>query len=218
MVLEMMEQPSGKVVVLPPVSVSPQQETDHRIANSLQLVMALLASQARLVADPDARDALEAAVQRVSAISSVHRQLYRASSGEGVDAADYLKELAPALEAACGRGFGDGRVRVDAEHIVVPLEFASALGILVTELVMNACKHAYGPGVAGNVDVCLYRARNRDFILEVRDYGLRGSSGARQGRGLGSNIIDLMSRRLGHRHGYARSARGTRFILSGSIP
>lgn len=217
MVLEMMEQPSGKVVVLPPVSVSPQQETNHRIANSLQLVMALLGSQARLVADPGARDALEAAVQRVSAITSVHRQLYRTRSGEGIDAADYLKELAPALEAACGRGLGDGRVRIDAEHIVVPPEFASALGILVTELVMNACKHAYGPGLAGDVDVCLHRARNRDFVLEVRDYGLR-SSGERQGGGLGSNIIDLMSRRLGHRHGYARSKRGTRFVLSGSIP
>jgi len=53
-----------------------RREADHRIANSLQLLSALLSSQGRELQDPKARDAIETSVRRIAAVAGVHRQLH----------------------------------------------------------------------------------------------------------------------------------------------
>jgi len=203
--------------VPPSFAVTAHQEIGHRLANSLQLISALLSFEGRGTRDPVARNALESAVQRISAVAGVHRQLYRSSSEHAVDIAAYLRDLAEGLEKSYGRGLGRRRIVIHAAPTTVPAEFATMLGILVSELVMNACKHAYAPTEPGSVDVCLFFPTETEFWMEVRDYG--GPIGTeRQGRpaGLGTQIIDAISRKLRAHYAYAPDDEGMRFIMNGN--
>jgi len=213
------EPAQGEGIVLPPLAVPAHLEMNHRIANSLQLVTAMLATQHRDVAHPEAREALGMAISRVTAIASVHRHLYRSAQASRLGLADYLADLVENLRAGCAWGSGQGRIGLQAEQLLVPTDFASTIGVLVTELVINACKHAYGPGETGDIDVRLIRIGSNEFALEVRDYGTRGRMPRRpRPEGVGSRIIDSLSRRLGLQHSYVRVAKGTCFVLSGAIP
>jgi two-component system, chemotaxis family, sensor kinase Cph1 len=68
-------------------------EVNHRVQNSLQLVSSYLALQARTSTNPELLVALEEARRRISAVSLVHRRLYRGDQLALVDAARYIEEL-----------------------------------------------------------------------------------------------------------------------------
>jgi two-component sensor histidine kinase len=204
--------------VLPPVTLSAQQEVDHRMANSLQLVAAMLSMQRREIVDPAAREGLQTAIDRIGAIGAVHRQLYRSDDAQLVDIAEYLLELARGLELSYGTAEVPHGVHVDVEQALVSAEFASLIGIMTTELVINACKHAYRSDQPGDVDVSM-AFRSDGFEMEVRDYG-RGSTGESfdASEGLGSHIIKVVTRRLGGTMERHSEAGGTRFVLKGALP
>lgn len=214
---DVIREPVGTLTILPPQI--DQREADHRIANSLQLVAALLSVQARETTDPEVRGALAAAVHRLSAIWAVHRQLCQSDHGADVDIASYLFELADGLEpGGVGSLTRRKQIRVHVEPAMVAVPFARVLGILVTELVLNSLKHAYAPGHAGDVDVCLFFPTRGEFLMEVRDYG--GPAGAplpKPEGGLGSLLIGVMSRKLNARYIHARDEEGTRFTIRGSV-
>jgi two-component sensor histidine kinase len=105
------------------------------------------------------------------------------------------------------------------EPALVASEFATVLGIVVTELVINACKYAYAPEEPGSIDVVLVIREGR-FRLEVQDHG-RGlnSSPATLSApgGLGSRLIPVMTRRLKAEGRYLEREVGTAYVLIGSL-
>lgn len=196
-------------------------EANHRIANSLQLISALLSSQGREITDPVARSALDMSVHRIDAVASVHRQLHRACATRAVDVATYLLDLVDGLQASFDEGAGRRRLHLDVEQLPVTPDFATTLGVIVTELVINACKYAYPLDEPGAVNIAFAATAGNGFSLEVRDRGVgRGRrSGVRAtGNGLGSRIVDLMTRRLRAEGGYLEPEVGTTFRIKGQLP
>jgi two-component sensor histidine kinase len=192
-------------------------EANHRIANSLQLVSALLSSQRLEIADPVARSALEVSVQRIAAIASVHRQLYIGGSSEAVDLSTYLLDLVAGLQVGFQSGFGHRRLHLDVDQLLVTPDFATTLGVIVTELVINACKYAYAPDESGDVEIVFGTTPVGRFSLDVRDRGV-GRVIVPAQAGLGSRIVELMSRRLGADGGYVARDVGTSFRITGPLP
>lgn len=191
-------------------------EADHRIANSLQLLSSLLSAQGRDTTDPDARAAIETSVQRIGAIAGVHRHLYGSHGANGVDLRAYLMDLLSGLRGSFSCENRD--IHLEAEPVAAPSDFASIIGIIVTEIVINACKHAYAPDQPGPIEIVLSSDAERRFTLEVRDRG-RGRSDDRQsGQRLGSRIVDLMSRKLNADARYVPVAIGTAFVMTGELP
>lgn len=203
------------ITVLPPVAeISSMDEANHRVANSLQLIAAMMSIEARRIADPAALAVLDTTTRRIAAIAGVHRQLYRRSSAELVDLADYLADLGADLEASCGDATAGRRVRVTAEPVVVTPEVATSVGVIVSELVGNACKYAYPAGGPGDVIVSLRRARLGGVMLEVLDRGCgRSAHAAPQGSGLGSQLVAMMAKRLRASYRWSDARPGTRFTL-----
>jgi two-component sensor histidine kinase len=131
-----------------------------------------------------------------------------------VDLRAYLEELGEELEQGCADADSGRRVIVRAAPLEVPPEEATSIGILVSELVANACKYAYAPGASGDVVVRLTAMPFGGYRLDVEDRG-RGMAADRpaEGTGLGSRLIAMMAARLGGRHGWQDIAPGTRFTL-----
>lgn len=203
-------------------AVADHVEANHRIANSLQLIAALLSSQGREVTDPVARSALDMSVHRIDAIAGVHRHLHRADATRAVDVATYLVDLVDGLQASFRDGAGYRRLHLDVEPQPVTPDFAITLGVIVTELVINACKYAYAPDEPGDVDIVFAATAEHGFSLEVSDQGVGRSSrpggSGQQGRGIGSRIVGWMARHLQAEGAYLEPAVGTTFRLRGPLP
>jgi two-component sensor histidine kinase len=105
-------------------------------------------------------------------------------------------------------------VRVEPAAVDVSAEDATAVGIIVSELVGNASKYAFAPGAPGVVRIALSALPRGGYWLEVSDRGhgrVRGQPV--QGTGLGSQLIAMMARRLNAAHNWHDNAPGTRFTL-----
>jgi two-component sensor histidine kinase len=174
----------------PPPSVS--DEVNHRLANHLQLIAALISVEARDVVDPQLLAVLTRTQHRITAIGQVHRQLY-AHAADEVDLGAYLEDLGGQLAQSCAP---HRRIIVDAETVPVSGSTASSIGILATELITNACKHAYAPAEPGDVRVTLRRLDDGAYRLTVEDRG-RGSAAGSGDAGLGSRLMAAMVTKIG---------------------
>lgn len=205
----------AKMVVLPPAQ-SPGliDEVNHRIANSLQLLAAMVSIEARRLVDASALAALAMTQRRIGAIAAVHRQLYETREAAIVDLGAYLAELGSELERSCADASAGRHVLLDVDAVTVSSDQAMATGIIVSELIGNAYKYAYEPGRPGDVLVVLRAMPAGGYRLDVSDRGRGMIAGvAAQGSGLGAQLIGMMAARLNARHAWRDAAPGTHFTL-----
>jgi two-component sensor histidine kinase len=144
-------------------------EIHHRVKNNLQTVAALLRLQARRVSVPGARTALEESMRRVQSIALVHETL-SVSIDETVDFDEIVDRLLVMLSDVMGSG---SRVRVGrtGSFGVIPAEAATALVLVLTELVQNAIEHAFPGDRGGQVAVVAARSRGQ-LTVEIIDDGV----------------------------------------------
>nr|WP_174274083.1 histidine kinase dimerization/phosphoacceptor domain -containing protein [Sphingomonas bacterium] len=165
-------------------------EVNHRVQNSLQLVQAFLALQERAATESDSAATLREAQRRISAVALVHRRLYQADQVETVDLARYLEDLAGEIRDSMGSEWEDA-LALDLAPILISADRAVNVGLILTELVINANKYAYGGG-GGPISITLEPYRNQ-FRLIVAD---RGTGKTRTREGFGTRMMNAMVQRL----------------------
>lgn len=169
-------------------------EMNHRIANSLSLVSAMIRMQLNAVATEEARTALLETQSRISAIAGVHRSLYTAYNVGEVELDSYLSSIIHDL-ARSGRDNEKIRILTDMASVKASPDQAVALGVIVTELTTNALKYAYPEG-EGDIRIHLQRS-DRHIRLLVEDDGVGiGDSDQPKGTGLGTRLIGAMAQSL----------------------
>lgn len=187
-------------------------EVNHRVANSLQLVSSFLSMQARSATDEASRAALTATQGRVDAIVQVHRRLYASSEVETVEMHGYLQSLLEELQKAWSTPAAPRRLTLEAEPAHLPTDQAVSVGVIVNELVSNACKYAYPADTAGEVRVRLLRQDGR-LLVQVEDDGRGFQDGGPSGTGLGGKIITAMAASLKSQVTYDAAHKGVRADL-----
>lgn len=192
-------------------------EVNHRVANSLQLVSSFVHLQAGAVADEAARAALQDTQRRIEAIGQVHRRLYTSDDVQAVDMAAYLDALVRELADSWGGAVG-ARLTLSAEPVRLDTDRAVSLGVIVNELITNACKYAYGPGETGEVRVILTKQGEAALRLTVEDDGCGWTpADGVQGTGLGARVIRAMAESLGAVLAYDPDHRGVRASLTAPL-
>ena len=180
-------------------------EVNHRTKNALQIAVALLAVQARQVADPACRAALEAAMGRLRRVSEVHALLaYQGDSPGAVDVAAYLRRLcretAEAFAPPAAEGPSPVRVEVAAEEALWGPDVVVSLGLIVGETLTNALKYAFPEGRAGRVRVDLRAVGGGRMRLRVADDGVgmmsAAAAGRAKGRSLGLQLVEALAKRV----------------------
>lgn len=180
-------------------------EMDHRTKNNFQIVTSLLTLQAGRSPNDEVKTALNEAAERLKAVAAVYDALAPSSQGlASVRLQDQLQEICDQIK----RGImPDGiALSTELEPILVPHESAVAIGIIVNELVTNACKHAFGDG-GGSILVKAWR-EDGAAIIEVADDGRGFVAGAAR-PGLGSRLVTAFLQRLKARSEVQSSPEGT---------
>ena len=143
-------------------------EIHHRVKNNLQTVAALLRLQARRMEVPQARAALEESVRRVASIALVHETLSQAF--QDVVPFDEIADRVLAMCAEVAAPESSVEVRRSGSFGDLPADVATALAMVLTELVQNAVEHAYPDGSSGRIDVHA-EATGAALRVEVVDDG-----------------------------------------------
>jgi two-component sensor histidine kinase len=172
-------------------------ELQHRVANSLQIIASVLMQSARRVQSEETRTHLYSAHNRVMSIATLQKQL-AITSNDDVELRPYLKQLCDSI----GASMIDDAERISlsstADDSKATANVSVSLGLIVTELVINALKHAFPePEQSGSVTVD-YAAKGEGWSLTVKDDGVGIGNGDGAGTpGLGTGIVDALAKQLG---------------------
>lgn len=173
-------------------------EVHHRVYNNLQVVDSLLHMESAQVADPAASEAFVRVSGRLRALALVQQRLHRGDDFGTVDFSAYLGDLADAVgDARPGQAV---EVRAEAEPgLRLPVDTAMPLGLVATELLTNAMKHAFPGRRRGTVTVGLARVPG-GVRLTVSDDGVGTAAAAPGGRqGQGGRLVRLLADQVGAR-------------------
>jgi len=186
-------------------------EMHHRVQNSLQLVSAMLRLQQREFSDPVVRARLEETQQRILAMAAVHRHLWQSTEIGIVRFDVYLKEIRDSLVESWGRQW-DEHVQLRGVSVQMPTDKAIVLGLIITELLTNAVKYAYG-GAPGPIQILLGEEPERGIQVVIADQGV-GIEETRRPDGFGSRLTGLLVSQLGGAIEFQNSFPGTKVVLS----
>jgi len=172
------------------------QELQHRIANSLQIIASVLLQSARRVPSPETKSYLVDAHSRVMSVAALQHQLAATNVGQ-VRLREYFTELCQSIGASMIQDHDKLRLKVDADDSFALADISVSLGLIVTELVINALKHAFPEDRDGDILVS-YKSKASDWTLSVSDNGVGMNQEAVAAKsGLGTSIVEALAKQLG---------------------
>src|SRR5579863_110341 len=187
-------------------------EVNHRVKNSLQVVLSMLQLQANTVGDHDLSDRLNEAASRVNAVGRAYERLAYNADYENIDLVEYLREIVGDLEttvAPC-------KIEFEApEEIQFAADRAILVGLIINELVANAGKYAYPDSPGGLIWVRLFQSDKNSIFVSVRDEGAGLPPGfdPTTSKRLGTRLVNALSKQLGAELTRPMSPVGTNFTL-----
>lgn len=183
-------------------------EMRHRIANSLQLIASILILKAADVQSEESRSHLQDAHDRIISIATVQRNLDPSGGDYEVPVTEYLTTLCKSLARSMIGGRKPITIAVSGTAGTATTDEAISLGLITTELVINALKHAF-PGGEGAIRV-RYASSAKAWSLSIADDGVglpQPDSSPREG--LGTSILDSLASQLNATISRLSSDKGT---------
>jgi two-component sensor histidine kinase len=190
-------------------------EMQHRVANSLQIIASVLLIKARAVQSDETRQHLRDTHQRVISIAAVQEQLKASRHGDAVAIGPYLERLCGTLVGSMITESRPVAVEVHATKGEAQTSDAVSLGLIVTELLINAVKHAFPAPKARAAIKVDYRVDSAGWKLEVRDngVGLQAGTDGLMKFGLGTSIVTALASKLGAKVETVTDVTGTRVSI-----
>jgi PAS domain S-box-containing protein len=190
------------------------QEVHHRVKNNLQVISSLISLQRNSVNSESSHHALDECATRVQAIALIHEQLYQARDFTSVPFSEYTHNLASTVFRTAGVSRDAVKLQLEIEPISVAVDTAIPCGLILSELITNALKHAFPNGRTGTLRVALTSSEDGERALTVADdgIGLPEQFSPRAYQSLGMHLIHSLTDQIRGRFEYARD-NGARFTL-----
>jgi two-component sensor histidine kinase len=174
-------------------------EIQHRIANSLQIIAGIILMKANRVSSEETRLLLQDTHDRVISIATVQQQLNASGIIGPIEMLPYLTRLGDALASSMIGNDRPVTLKVVGTAGSLSSRQAESLGLITTELVMNALKHAFpSENMKGRINIA-YDVDGTNWKLSVADNGIGKPDGvfAQPKTGLGTGIIKALAHELG---------------------
>lgn len=172
------------------------QELQHRVANSLQIIASVLMQSAKRVQSEETRLHLHDAHSRVMSIAMLQKQL-AVTQLESVELKTYFSDLCRSISASMiddpKRLILDTRV----DDTTTSSDVSVSMGLIVTELVINAIKHAFPRQAEGGKITISFAEYDGAWQLSVTDNGVGMPPHKKRGKpGLGTGIVEALAKQL----------------------
>ena len=174
------------------------EEMQHRIVNSLQIIASILMLKARAVTSEETKLHLQDAHRRVMSVAAVQQHLHSSGRADMIEIVPYMAKLCASLGESM---IGESRpatlnVITDAHNIASA--DAVSLGLIVTELVINALKYAFPRQDKEAVVTVRYEVQGTDWKLSVSDNGIgrANGDGPPAKGGLGTSLVKALAHQL----------------------
>ncbi len=174
------------------------EEMEHRVNNSLQIIASILLIKAQTVQSQETRRHLEDAHKRLLSVAAVQGHLHASGTSGTIDMLSYLAKL---CEAISGSMISDNRpvlLKVSGGGGICTSRHAMSLGLIVTELVINALKHAFRETMKDGQITVLFDVSGTNWKLVVADNGVGKPDNvfAQPKTGLGTSIVKALAHQL----------------------
>ena len=196
------------------------QEMKHRVANSLQIIASILLLKARSVNSDETSFHLRDAHQRVMSVAAVQRYLDMTDGIDQIEVGNYLTKLCEGLGSSMISADQPVEIRVASDSGMIPSSKAVSLGLIVTELVINALKHAFPDAHRHSLITVSYHITDERWTLAVVDNGVgrKAVVPPKIGGGLGTNIVAALAKSLNAVVKTASAASGFSVTISEQPP
>ena len=172
------------------------EEMQHRIVNSLQIIASILMLKARAVNSEETRQHLQDAHRRVISVAAVQRHLHSSGRADLIDIEPYLTKLCASLAESMIGDDHAATLKVSSDPCQLISGDAVSLGLIVTELVINALKYAFPGQPAGATVTVRLEANAADWRLTVSDNGVGRSKDMPAKGGLGTSLVSALAHQL----------------------
>ncbi|MET0277604.1 MAG: histidine kinase dimerization/phosphoacceptor domain -containing protein [Pseudorhodoplanes sp.] len=186
-------------------------EINHRVKNSLQVVVAMLRLQGSASGDQQLRESLAQASARVSTVGRAYERLAYNADLETIELAAYIGEVCVDLE----KEVLPCRLHLDApEKIEFETDRAILVALIINELVLNAARHAYPDRPEEMIRVSIVREESY-LLVSVRDdgVGLPADFDPAKSKRLGTLLVGALAKQLNAETTRPPRAKGTDFTL-----
>ncbi|MFM9974371.1 MAG: PAS domain-containing protein [Beijerinckiaceae bacterium] len=181
-------------------------EVDHRVKNNLQMIGAMLMLQSMSIPDQRIKNTLQEMLERVDALGLVHKRLYQSESILDFDLGDFTREIAANLVAAAGRN--DINLMLQTESIKIKADSAAPIALVINETITNALKHAFPPGMKGDLHVSVMPEKDA-CMIRILDNGVGMNNSVVVGTGFGSTLVTTLIKQLGATFKLSSASPGT---------
>ena len=173
-------------------------EMRHRIANSLQIIASILLLKAGSVSSEETKNELRAAHQRVMSVAVVQGHLSASDGIEQIEMGPYLTKLSAGLASSMVGHKQHIDIAVATSEGVLPTSHAVSIGLIVTELIINAIKYAFPKHRASARIRVTFEMAKSDWKLTVADNGVgrNGTEEVKTSTGLGTALIGALAKQL----------------------
>jgi two-component sensor histidine kinase len=181
-------------------------EANHRIANSLSLLVGMVRMQAVSVhkkagglSNAEARLLLDGIAARINTIGQLHRILSRNISDGVISLRPQLHEVSDALVAALSTGEQSVKVMHTGGDCLVMMRQVQPIILILSEIFINAMKYAHPTGVPLIMMVDCTTTQDGRLVLTISDdgIGLPENFDTQSGGGMGFKVMRSLAAEIG---------------------
>lgn len=175
-------------------------EIHHRVKNNLQVISSLLDLQADALGDTHINKAIQDSKDRIHSMALVHENLYRFGDLARINGIEYIHKLLDYIFDV----YGDLtlnitiNVQIDAPSLALDMDTGIPIGLILTELLSNALKHAFPPGKKGEINIVVRPGIPGMLTLVVRDngVGIPPDINVSESQSLGLQLVHLLTKQV----------------------
>jgi two-component sensor histidine kinase len=165
-----------------------------------------------MVKSEETRLQLQDAHNRVMSVAAVQHYLHVSGAAGPIEMAPYLSKLCERLKTSMIEDYRPTTLKVTSDGGSVTSREAVSLGLIVTELILNALKHAFPDDKRADRQIAVgFDVAGTNWRLSVADNGIGAPVGvfAQAKSGLGTSIVNALAQQLEARVDVLSGAQGT---------
>ena len=147
-------------------------EIHHRVKNNLQIISSLLNLQSSFIKDQSALKMFQESNLRVRSMAIVHEKLYRSEDLYRVNFNEYIVSLVRYMYQIYGIDPSQIKMDISVKDVFLDINSAIPCGLIISELISNALKHAFPDGQKGEIKIIFDQIKQGKYRLVVEDNGV----------------------------------------------